>query len=192
MNIQSLLIILTLLLQVLERKQNACSSTSKKICLRIAKNFLNDLCAVNGGEYLNEPMNQSLAYNQIKNYEDISKKRFSNIDKTVYASGYRSFFDITPDLRFILGKDSKITNLFHNLGSGQAMKYSPVLGEVVAEEIMGEKKVSKMFDYSKFNMIDLVKIICKNSGIWSMEEKTHFIDKEKIRFSFHHLLLMRS
>ena len=49
-------------------------------------------------------------------------------------------FDITPDLRFILGKDSKITNLFHNLGSGQAMKYSPVLGEVVAEEIMGEKK----------------------------------------------------
>ena len=46
-------------------------------------NFLNDLTSVNGGEYLNEPMNQSLAYNQIKNYEDISKKRFSNIDKTV-------------------------------------------------------------------------------------------------------------
>ena len=118
----------------------------------IAKNFLNDLCAVNGGEYLNEPMNQSLAYNQIKNYEDISKKRFSNIDKTVYASGYRSFFDITPDLRFILGKDSKINNLFHNLGSGQAMKYSPVLGESVAEEIIGERKISKMFDYSKFNI----------------------------------------
>ena len=62
----------------------------------------------------------------------------SNIDKTVYASGYRSFFDITPDLRFILGQDSKYTNLFHNLGSGQAMKYSPVLGESVAEEIMNE------------------------------------------------------
>ena len=124
----------------------------KRSVYEIAKNFLNDLCAVNGGEYLNEPMNQSLAYNQIKNYEDISKKRFSNIDKTVYASGYRSFFDITPDLRFILGKDSKINNLFHNLGSGQAMKYSPVLVESVAEEILGEKNITKTFDYDKFKI----------------------------------------
>ena len=46
----------------------------KRSVYEIAKNFLNDLCTVNGGEYLNEPMNQSLAYNQIKNYEDISKK----------------------------------------------------------------------------------------------------------------------
>ena len=124
----------------------------KRSVYEIAKNFINDLTSVNGGEYLNEPMNQSLAYNQIKNYEDISKKRFSNIDKTVYASGYRSFFDITPDLRFILGQDSKYTNLFHNLGSGQAMKYSPVLGESVAEEIMNESLITKKFDYKKFNI----------------------------------------
>ena len=124
----------------------------KRSVYEIAKNFLNDLTSVNGGEYLNEPMNQSLAYNQIKNYEDISKKRFSNIDKTVYASGYRSFFDITPDLRFILGKDSKFNNLFHNLGSGQAMKYCPVLGESVAEEILNESNVTDKFDYKKFNI----------------------------------------
>ena len=124
----------------------------KRSVYEIAKNFLNDLTSVNGGEYLNEPMNQSLAYNQIKNYEDISKKRFSNIDKTVYASGYRSFFDITPDLRFILGKDSKFNNLFHNLGSGQAMKYCPVLGESIAEEILNESDVTGKFDYKKFNI----------------------------------------
>ena len=124
----------------------------KRSVYEIAKNFINDLTTVNGGEYLNEPMNQSLAYNQIKNYEDISKKRFSNIDKTVYASGYRSFFDITPDLRFILGKDSKINNLFHNLGSGQAMKYTPILGEALAEDIVGEKNVIDKFDYEKFNI----------------------------------------
>ena len=124
----------------------------KRSVYEIAKNFLNDLTSVNGGEYLNEPMNQSLAYNQIKNYEDISKKRFSNIDKTVYASGYRSFFDITPDLRFILGKDSKFNNLFHNLGSGQAMKYCPVLGESIAEEILNESNVTGKFDYKKFNI----------------------------------------
>ena len=124
----------------------------KRSVYEIAKNFLNDLTSVNGGEYLNEPMNQSLAYNQIKNYEDISKKRFSNIDKTVYASGYRSFFDITPDLRFILGKDSKYKNLFHNLGSGQAMKYCPVLGECIAEEIMNDENIINKFDYKKFNI----------------------------------------
>ena len=124
----------------------------KRSVYEIAKNFLNDLTQVNGGEYLNEPMNQSLAYNQIKNYEDISKKRFSNIDKTVYASGYRSFFDITPDLRFILGGDSKFNNLFHNLGSGQAMKYCPVLGESIAEEIMNENNIISNFDYKKFSI----------------------------------------
>ena len=124
----------------------------KRSVYEIAKNFLNDLTSVNGGEYLNEPMNQSLAYNQIKNYEDISKKRFSNIDKTVYASGYRSFFDITPDLRFILGRDSKFNNLFHNLGSGQAMKYCPILGESIAEEILNDPHYTKEFDYPKFNI----------------------------------------
>ena len=124
----------------------------KRSVYEIAKNFLNDLTTVNGGEYLNEPMNQSLAYNQIKNYEDISKKRFSNIDKTVYASGYRSFFDITPDLRFILGKDSKIHNLYHNLGSGQAMKYTPILGEALAENILRQENVTKKFNYKKFSI----------------------------------------
>ena len=124
----------------------------KRSVFEIAKNFINDLCAVNGGEYLNEPMNQSLAYNQIKTYEDIAKKRFSNIDNTVYSSGYRSFFDITPDLRFILGQDSSINNLYHILGSGQAMKYSPILGEAVAEDILKEPNLIDKFDYKKFSI----------------------------------------
>ena len=124
----------------------------KRSVYEIAKNFINDLCAVNGGEYLNEPMNQSLAYNQIKTYEDIAKKRFSNIDNTVYSNGYRSFFDITPDLRFILGEDSKFTNLYHVLGSGQAMKYSPILGEAIAEDILKQPSIINKFNYEKFSI----------------------------------------
>ena len=158
----------------------------KRSVYEIAKNFINDLTAVNGGEYLNEPMNQSLAYNQIKNYEDISKKRFSNIDKTVYASGYRSFFDITPDLRFILGKDSKYTNLFHNLGSGQAMKYCPVLGESVAEEIMNESLMTKKFDYKKFNINRFGDDYMKAFGTWSKVRKIRFIDRVRTHFSLSH------
>ena len=52
------------------------------------------------------------------------------------------------------------------------MKYSPVLGESVAEEIIGEKKVSKMFDYSSLKLIDLKKTTCKK--FWNLvngEEK---------------------
>ena len=67
---------LIVLLWVMARQQMHAHQPRKRSVYEIAKNFLNDLCAVNGGEYLNEPMNQSLAYNQIKNYEDISKKGF--------------------------------------------------------------------------------------------------------------------
>ena len=32
------------------------------------------------------------------------------------------------------------------------MKYCPVLGESIAEEIMNEQKFTSMFDYKKFNI----------------------------------------
>ena len=52
----------------------------------------------------------------------------------------RSYFDITPDLKFILGRDSKVSNLFHCLGSGQGFKYAPVFGELIADCITNEGK----------------------------------------------------
>ena len=51
-----------------------------------------------------------------------------------------------------MGKDSKINNLYHNLGSGQAMKYTPILGEALAEDIIGETNLLNKFDYEKFNI----------------------------------------
>ena len=32
------------------------------------------------------------------------------------------------------------------------MKYTPILGEALAEDILGEKKVINEFNYSKFNI----------------------------------------
>ena len=115
----------------------------KRSVYEIAKNFINDLTRCNGGEYLNEPMNQSLAYNQIKNYEDISKKGFQILIKQFMHQVIGHFLTL-PDLRFILGKDSKINNLYHNLGSGQAMKIHPILGEALAEDIIGRKTFKKI------------------------------------------------
>ena len=41
-------------------------------------------------------------------------------------------------LKFIIGKDDKLGNLFHCLGSGQCFKYSPVFGELIAAAITGD------------------------------------------------------
>lgn len=95
---------------------------------------------ITGADFVNDPSNQYLGYGDIRIYEEIARKRFENIEKAVYGSGYHSYFDITPDLKFILGKDKTVGNLFHCLGSGQAFKYSPVFGEIIADCITGEGK----------------------------------------------------
>ena len=106
----------------------------------IARTFSENPLHISGGDLVNDPTNQSLGYGQIRIYEDIARKRFSDLEKSIYSSGYRSYFDITPDLKFILGRDSKVSNLFHCLGSGQGFKYAPVFGELIADCITNEGK----------------------------------------------------
>jgi len=103
-----------------------------------ARIFSEHPLSITGADFINEPSNQSLGYSQIRIYEDIARKRFDHMERAVYGSGYRSYFDITPDLKFILGRDNKVNNLFHCLGSGQAFKYTPVFGEIIADAITGE------------------------------------------------------
>jgi hypothetical protein len=49
-----------------------------------------------------------------------------------------SYFDITPDLKFILGKDDHVANLFHVLGAGiarqseRAGRHEQTIGERLA------------------------------------------------------------
>jgi glycine/D-amino acid oxidase-like deaminating enzyme len=87
-------------------------------------------------------------------YEEIARRRFKNIDKSVYGSGYRSYFDITPDLKFILGPDHRVPNLVHCLGAGQAFKYAPVFGEIIADFVTGGTEYAKLaadFSISRFD-----------------------------------------
>jgi glycine/D-amino acid oxidase-like deaminating enzyme len=102
-----------------------------------ARAFAESPLAVIGADFVNDPTNQALGYSQIKLYEDMSRRRFNSIDQTVYGSGYRSYFDITPDLKFILGPDPRMPNVIHCLGSGQAFKYAPVFGEIMADFVTG-------------------------------------------------------
>ena len=119
-------------------------------------------------DFVNDPTNQSLGYAQIRIYEDIARKRFENFGTVVYGSGYRSYFDITPDLQFILGRDNTVNNLFHSLGSGQAFKYTPVFGEIIADCIVGEGRyVHDIDDFSisRFSNDYMEKFLKKVSGV---------------------------
>ena len=102
-----------------------------------ARAFAESQLSVTGADFINDPNNQSLGYSQIRIYEDIARNRFKDVGHAVYGSGYRSYFDITPDLQFVLGRDHRVGNLVHCLGAGQSFKYTPVFGEIVADCITG-------------------------------------------------------
>lgn len=103
-----------------------------------ARVFAENPLSMMGADFVNDPTNQALGYSQIKLYEDIARRRFNNVDQTVYGSGYRSYFDITPDLKFILGPDHRMPNVIHCLGAGQSFKFAPVFGEIMADHVTGD------------------------------------------------------
>jgi sarcosine oxidase, subunit beta len=100
----------------------------------------------------------SLPQSIVDEYAKKISNRFPKIETPVFIGGYMSFFDITPDLNFILGNDDKMNNLIHCLGAGQALKYAPIFGEIIAEvAIDGESKQYNIdeFSISRFNQSSL-------------------------------------
>ncbi len=126
----------------------------KRAVRETARAFAENPLAIIGADFVNDPKNQGLDYTQIKAYEEIVRHRFNNIDQTVYGSGYRSYFDITPDLKFILGPDHRVPNLIHCLGAGQSFKYTPVFGEIIADFVVGGSEYAGLaaeFSISRFD-----------------------------------------
>jgi glycine/D-amino acid oxidase-like deaminating enzyme len=140
-----------------------------------ARIFAENPLQVKGADFVNEPANQALGYSEIKIYEDIVRKRFGKIGEGVYGSGYRSYFDITPDLKFILGRDRTVSNLFHCLGSGQAFKYTPVFGEILADCVMGKGEF--LDDIENFSISRFDETYMEN--FWShVEGREHGLETE--------------
>ncbi len=82
-------------------------------------------------------------------YRHITRIRFPQLGNPVSLSISQSVFDITPDLNFILGRDPRSENLFHCLGAGQAFKYAPIFGEIIAALVCGEELA---FDLRPFSI----------------------------------------
>jgi sarcosine oxidase subunit beta len=105
-----------------------------------------------GANVIYDASSFSVNHQQLDHYFKKVENRFPKLGKAIYAGGYQSFFDITPDLKFILGKDTKAPNLFHCLGAGQALKYAPVFGEIIADLVTKGRSQDAKIDISEFSI----------------------------------------
>ena len=130
--------------------------------------FADNHLEIIGADFINNPVYQMQGLSNLHHYKDIANKRFNNLQNTVFSSGHQSYFDITPDLKFILGPDSKVTNLFHCLGSGQAFKYAPVFGEMMKQFIFESGQLSDLgasFSIKRFDANYMKNFLDKYSGV---------------------------
>lgn len=105
----------------------------------IAGSFSRALMNPDGANVIYDASSFNVNHQQLDLYLSKIQNRFPKIGKPVYAGGYQSFFDITPDLKFILGPDTQVKNLYHCLGAGQSLKYAPVFGELMAELVIEDR-----------------------------------------------------
>ena len=100
---------------------------------------------------IREAGNCTALASQVNDFEARVTHRFPALSP-VFAGGYNSYFDITPDLKFILGQDTHIPNLYHCLGGGQAFKYAPIFGEIVSDLIVHDQVQDPEIDISTFSI----------------------------------------
>lgn len=118
----------------------------------IARSFSRSAMNPEGANVIYDALSFNVNHEQLDNYFDKVINRFPKIGKPPYAGGYHSFFDITPDLKFILGKDAQISNLYHCLGAGQALKYAPIFGELIAELVVDKQVLTEGINIDEFSL----------------------------------------
>jgi glycine/D-amino acid oxidase-like deaminating enzyme len=118
----------------------------------IASSFSRASMNPEGANVIYDALSFNVHHQQLEDYLGKVTSRFPKIGHPVYAGGYHSFFDITPDLKFILGLDTQIRNLYHCLGAGQALKYAPILGELIADLILEQPTTSASINLQEFSI----------------------------------------
>ena len=134
---------------------------------KIAASFGRSMMNPAGADVIYEAGNYAVAPRQIEKYREKIRERFPGIASPLWAGGFVSYFDITPDLKFILGADDQIPNLFHCLGAGQALKYAPIFGELIAEAVLeghnGDVDLDE-FSIARFAGIRLKEFWCREAS----------------------------
>ena len=118
----------------------------------IARSFAEEPTSMKGADVFFDSSNYTASYSETNKYQEMIRDRFPNSAPYIFNGGYISFFDITPDLKFILGDDKDISNLYHCLGAGQAFKYAPIFGEILSDVILKRKSKIKNFNLEEFSI----------------------------------------
>ena len=118
----------------------------------IARSFAEEPTSMKGADVFFDSSNYTASYSETNKYQEMIRDRFPNSAPYIFNGGYISFFYITPDLKFILGDDKDISNLYHCLGAGQAFKYAPIFGEILSDVILKRKSKIKNFNLEEFSI----------------------------------------
>ena len=118
----------------------------------IARSFAEEPTSMKGADVFFDSSNYTASYSETNKYQEMIRDRFPNSAPYIFNGGYISFFDITPDLKFILGDDKDISNLYHCLGAGQAFKYALIFGEILSDVILKRKSKIKNFNLDEFSI----------------------------------------
>ena len=128
----------------------------------IARSFAEEPTSMKGADVFFDSSNYTASYSETNKYHEMIRDRFPYSAPYIFNGGYISFFDITPDLKFILGDDKDISNLYHCLGAGQAFKYAPIFGEILSDLILQKKSKIKNFNLEEFSIKRFYKPKMKN------------------------------
>ena len=128
----------------------------------IARSFAEEPTSMKGADVFFDSSNYTASYSETNKYQEMIRDRFPHSAPYIFNGGYIRFFDITPDLKFILGDDKDISNLYHCLGAGQAFKYAPIFGEILSDLILQKKSKIKNFNLEEFSIKRFYKPKMKN------------------------------
>jgi len=128
----------------------------------IARSFAEEPTSMKGADVFFDSSNYTASYSETNKYHEMIRDRFPYSAPYIFNGGYISFFDITPDLKFILGDDKDISNLYHCLGAGQAFKYAPIFGEILSDLVLKRKSKIKNFNLEEFSIKRFYKPKMKN------------------------------
>ncbi len=100
----------------------------------------------------------------VRDYEARIRNRFADLGDIALGDGRFRYFDVTPDLQFVLGADDRVTNLYHCLGGGQAIKYAPLFGELIGGLVTG-RPAAPGLDLAPFSVRRLREIAARPAPV---------------------------
>jgi sarcosine oxidase subunit beta len=87
----------------------------------------------------------------LREFAERSVQRFPRLEAARSRGGWAGFYDTTPDFQFILDQAPGVAGLFVAAGfSGHGFKHSPILGDLVADLVLGTAPSDPLIDLSFF------------------------------------------